>query len=330
MSLRIMILAIALLLPVSVMGSAAAMPVERGAVTAPASTSCVSTPAELASAWEARVAACVSPGLLGTVHARGADRPYPRGFARAWAVGHRGLESFLAVNAQRSGRAGMAILTLIGFTGLERWDSPVDLAVYRLPAGSRSRTPTWKAIFDLLGQKALFPASARRDLIRAYSVLDDHAASHVDAVTVFARVTGCSRAEVLAGRAFTQAIACSPTFVSALKALGRSPYQGGTTHDCVARFARDYTGPRDAVALRAVLLQCMDADIFFTGNGLVYTTYANPLLCGSAAEQGVQRRYTAREHLVPNLPFSQMTSVAEIPLPLTPLSRRGFLKSGYC
>lgn len=330
MALRIIAVAIALLLPVSVMGSAAALPVERGAVAAAASTSCVQTPEQFTSAWEARVAACVSPGLLGTVHARGTDRPYPRGFARAWAVGHRGLESFLAVNARWSGRAGLAILTLIGFTGLERWDSPVDLSVYRLTAGSRSRTPTWTALFDLLGQKALFPASARRDLIRAYSVLDDPTESRVDAVTVFARVTGCSRAEVLAGRAFTRKIGCSPTFVSALKALGRSPYEGGTTRDCVARFARDYAGPRDGAALRAVLLQCMDADVLFTGNGWVYTTYANPLLCGSAVEQGVQRRSTTREHIVPNVPFSQMASVAEIPLSLTPLSSRGFLKSGYC
>ncbi|MFM9134319.1 MAG: hypothetical protein ACKOT0_02595, partial [bacterium] len=287
-ALRIIAFAIALLLPGSIAGVASAAPAVAAAAAAPGASLCVATPEEFTAAWEARVAACVRRGLLGTVHARGSDRPYPRGFGRAWAVGHRGLEEFLAVNARvPRGRVGLAILTLVGFTGLERWDAPVDLAGYRPPAGSPSRAPTWTALVDLLRAEgpdtALFPESARRDLIRAYAVLDDTSASHGDAVSAFARVTGCSRAEVLAGRTFTRAIGCSPTFVAALKATGRSPYDGGTTRECVARFAREYSGPRDAAALRAVLMQCMDADILFTGNGWVYTTYASPLLCGSAA-----------------------------------------------
>ena len=110
--LRVIALVIALVLP----ATAAAIPVTAGAATVSASTSCVATPEEFASAWSSRFAACVDPGLLGTVHARGADRPYPRGFARAWAVGHRGLEDFLAVNARLDrGRVGLAILTLVGF-----------------------------------------------------------------------------------------------------------------------------------------------------------------------------------------------------------------------
>ena len=331
--LRVIALVIALLL--SAAGTAAAIPATERAATGAGATSCVATPEEFASAWSSRFAACVDPGLLGTVHARGADRPYPRGFARAWAVGHRGLEDFLAVNARLDrGRAGLAILTLVGFPRLDRWDTPVSLAVYRLADGAGARTPTWSTVFDLLrGQRqhrGLFPAAARRDLIRAYAVLDDTAASDVDAVTALERVTGCSRSQVLAGRHFTQDIGCSASFVGALKVLGRSPYNGGTTRGCLARFARDYAGPRDAAALRAVLLRCLDADVLFTGTGWTYTTYANPLLCGSATQQGVQRRYTARERIVPNVAFDRMPFVVDIPLSLSPVSQRGFLQSGYC
>ena len=274
---------------------------------------------------------------MGTVHAPGSARPYPRGFAKAWAVDHEGLAGFLAVNSRWGddrGRVGLAILTMVGFTGLDRWAAPVDLSVYRLPQGVRARTPTWRWWFALLKDRlpgsARFPAAARREVIRAYAGMATTAGGHGDAVTAFEQVTGCSRAEVLAGRRLSRAIGCSTAFVQTMKALGPSPCDGGTTRQCLKRFARDYAGPRDGASLRAVLMQCQDAGILFTGTGRTYTTYANPLRCGSAAQQGVPGRYTEREHVVPNIPFARMPESASITLSLSPADDRAFLARGYC
>jgi len=60
-----------------------------GSVAAKSSgPSCISTPEEFVAAWDSRSTGCVSPDLMGTVHVRGAQRPYPKGFWRAWAVGN--------------------------------------------------------------------------------------------------------------------------------------------------------------------------------------------------------------------------------------------------
>jgi len=301
-----------------------------GSVAAKSSgPSCISTPEEFVAAWDSRSTGCVSRDLMGTVHVRGAQRPYPKGFWRAWAVGNSGLENFLTLNAREvsdRGRVGVGVLSLVGFPNLDQWDSPVDLAVYRLPRGAQVRTPTFATWFSLLEGRwpssAEFPTKAQRDLIRAYSTLDS------DAVAAFESVTGCSGVRLLAGSEFSRDIGCSESFMETMQALGPSPYGRGTTRDCLRRYQSHYGGDRDAASLRAVLLQCQDAGFLFTGVGWTYNTYANPLRCGTAAEQSVRQRYTEPEFIVPNLRFTKMQAVAQVPLELS--ADRGFLRSGYC
>jgi len=298
------------------------------AVTSP-SQACISTPEQFVSAWESRSARCVSRQLLGTVHVRGAKRPYPKGFWRAWAVGNSGLENFLTLNARYGsdpGQVGLGVLSLVGFPGLEQWDTPVDISVYQLPASAGVRIPTFATWFQLLDgrwtRSTDFPRGSQRDLIRAYSTLES------DAVGAFESVTGCSREQLLAGSEFSRAIGCSDTFLETMQALGPSPYGRGTTRECISRFESRYDGERDAASLRAVLLQCQDAGFLFTGVGWTYNTYANPLYCGSAAEQSIRQRYTEPEFVVPNVPFRRMPAVAQVPLELS--AERGALQSGYC
>lgn len=294
-----------------------------------ASPACISTPEEFVSAWDSGSARCVSRQLLGTVHVRGAKRPYPKGFWRAWAVGNSGLENFLTLNSRYGsdpGQVGLGVLSLVGFPGLEQWDAPVDISVYQLPAGAEVRVPTFATWFQMLEDRwvrsAVLPQESQRDLIRAYSTLES------DAVGAFESVTGCSREKLLAGSEFSRAIGCSDTFVETMQALGPSPYGRGTTRDCLSRYESRYNGERDAASLRAVLLQCQDAGFLFTGEGWTYNTYANPLYCGSAAEQSIRQRYTEPEFVVPNFSFRGMPAVAQVPLELS--AKRDALQSGYC
>jgi len=292
---------------------------------------CIADADAYAQAWESRSVVCVSSDLMGTVHTRGAKRPYPAGFWRAWAVNHSGLENFLRLNARENldrGQVGLGVLTLVGFPGLDTWDTPVQLAVYELPKGTEVDVPTFATWFQLLQaqwpKRARFPEDAQRDLIRSYSTLTS------DAVQAFEDVTGCSRADLLAGADFGRDIGCSQSFLASMKALGPSPYGAGTTRDCIRNFATRYAGERDAAALRAVLYQCQDAGFLFTGVGWTYNTYANPLACGSAGEQGVLWRYTEQEYVVPNRPFAGMRQVVNIDLALSPIGARDFLADGYC
>jgi hypothetical protein len=292
---------------------------------------CIADAHAYTQAWESRSVNCVSPDLMGTVHSRGAKRPYPTGFWKAWAVNHSGLENFLRLNAREDldrGQVSMGVLTMVGFPGLETWDTPVQLAVYELPKGTEVDVPTLATWFQLLQaqwpKRARFPEGAQRDLIRAYSTLTS------DAVQAFEDVTGCSRADLLAGADLGRNIGCSQSFLATMKALGPSPYGAGTTRDCIRNFATRYAGDRDAASLRAVLYQCQDAGFLFTGVGWTYNTYANPMQCGSAQDQGVLLRYTEREYVIPNWPFMTMRQVANIDLPLSPTGERDFLTDGYC
>ena len=292
---------------------------------------CVSTPEEYRQAWDAGTAECVSPGLMGTVHTRGASRPYPRGFWKAWAVNHSGLENFLALKVRegsRDGRVGLGVLSMIGFPELTTWDEDVDLAVYALPTGAEVNVPTFATWFQLFEDRwparSKFPERAQRDLIRSYSTLSS------DPVAAFESVTGCSRERLLAGASVSRDIGCNASFMGTIDALGPSPYGRGTTRGCLRRFADRYDGPRDASALRAVLFQCEDAGFLFSGVGWTYNTYANPMICGTATEQGIRQRYTEPEFVVDNVRFADMESVAHIPLTLASRSDRRFLQEGYC
>ena len=292
---------------------------------------CISTPEDYRQAWDAGTAACVSPGLMGTVHTRGASRPYPMGFWKAWAVNHSGLENFLALNARegsRHGRVGLGVLSMVGFPGLTTWDEDVDLAVYALPAGAEVNVPTFATWFRLFEDRwparSKFRERAQRNLIRSYSTLGS------DPVAAFESVTGCSRERLLAGASVSRDIGCNESFMGTIDALGPSPYGRGTTRGCLRRFADRNDGARDASALRAVLFQCEDAGFLFSGVGWTYNTYANPMICGTATEQGIRQRYTEPEFVIDNVRFADMESVVHIPLTLASQSDRRFLQEGYC
>lgn len=299
----------------------------------PASTDCISTPAEYKAAWDARQVRCVSPSLFGTTHTRGDTTLYPSGFWYAWAGSNTNLERYLQLRSRygdQPPKTGIGVLSFVGYPGLDSWDTPTDLAVYTLPAGTRAQVPAFETWFRLLDEKFghtdAYPLAAQRDLVLAYSRLG----RGEDVVGAFQDVTGCKRARLLKGAAPSAAIGCSRDFLDALAAAGPSPYDGASSLACFANFQSGYTGPRDAAALRGVLYQCQDAGFLNTGVGLGYNTYANPFVCKSAAAQTVRQRYTGREFVLPNASFGELPSHVDIPLDLGNPNQRGFLQKGYC
>ncbi|MCF8527112.1 MAG: hypothetical protein K9G80_06310 [Candidatus Nanopelagicales bacterium] len=292
---------------------------------------CIQTPQQYERAWKQHAVRCVAPGLFGTVHDPGSKAPYPSGFWKAWAVGSSELEQYLVLNrreADRPERVGLGILTAVGFSGLEDWKWPETLAVYSLPKGTDVQVPSFASWFTMFQERlrtlADLPQDAQLEIVRAYTTLES------DVVQAFDDVTGCSREALLAGSAMSREIGCSESFMDTLAAVGQASYDSRNTKKCLKRYATRYDGPRDAASLRAVLYRCQDAGFLFTGAGWGYNTYANPFICGSAAEQSVTQRYMGREYVLPNLPFAKMDGHVDIPLNLGSVGERSFLTEGYC
>ncbi|MGW4567322.1 hypothetical protein ACWEN3_34695 [Streptomyces sp. NPDC004561] len=323
---------LAVCLPAVLAGAPSAFAGPRRGTAAPAD-GCISTPAEYRAAWNARQVRCVSPSLFGTTHTRGDTSPYPSGFRYAWAGSGTNLERYLELRRRygdQPPKTGVGILSYVGYPGLETWSTPTDLAVYTVPTGVRALVPAFETWFRLLdeqfGETGAFPLAAQRDLVVAYSRLR----RGEDVVGAFQNVTGCRRDRLLQGAVPSAAIGCNRSFLGALAAAGPSPYDGGDSLTCFAKFRSRYAGPRDAAALRGALYQCQDAGFLNTGTGLGYNTYANPLVCAPADRQTVRERYTGREFILPNAPFAALPSHVDIPLDLGTPGRRGFLRAGYC
>ncbi|MEV0718641.1 hypothetical protein [Asanoa sp. NPDC050611] len=296
------------------------------ATPAAAGGRCISTPGEYEAAWQARQARCVAPTLFGTTHSRGDRFLYPEGFAYAWAGSSVNLEAYLRLRhryGDEPAKVGVGILSYVGYPGLDTWDFPTDLAVYTLPRGVHAKVPTFATWFRLLDEQLGFPRAALRDLERAY-------ARTADAVDAFEQVTGCRRADLLAGAWPGADIGCNAAFMAALTAAGPSPYEGAQSTRCFANVATDYAGPRNAAALRAVLYQCQDAGFLNTGVGRGYNTYADPFVCKPAAAQSVEQRYTGREFVLPNARLDDLPGHVDITLDIGAPGQRPFLHDGYC
>ncbi|MCX4585152.1 hypothetical protein [Streptomyces sp. NBC_01481] len=311
-------------------GAPSAFPLSRDGASVAAG--CVSTPGAYRAAWEAREVRCVAPSLFGTTYARGQTSLYPSGFRYAWAGSSTNLEQYLKLRARygdQPAKVGIGVLSYVGYPGLDDWSTPTDLEVYTLPSGVRAQVPAFETWFRLLdeefGTTGAYPLAAQRDLVVAYSRLD----RGEDVVGAFEEVTGCRRDALLAGEAPSAEIGCDRSFLGAL-AAGPSPYDGGDSRTCFANFQTRYRGHRDASALRGALFQCQDAGFLNTGVGLGYNTYANPFMCQPADRQSVRERYTGREFILPNAPFTALPSHVTIPLDLGAPGRRGFLHAGYC
>ncbi|MGV9761317.1 MULTISPECIES: hypothetical protein [Streptomyces] len=275
----------------------------------------------------------MSPSLFATTHARGETSLYPKGFWYAWAGSNTNLERYLELRRRYGDhppKVGIGILSYVGYPGLDSWTTPTDLAVYTLPRGVRALVPSFETWFRLLderfGAMSAYPLAAQVDLVVTYSRLR----RDEDVVGAFQKVTGCRRDQLLQGAVPSAAIGCNRSFLDALAAAGPSPYAGGDSKTCFANFQSRYRGRRDAAALRGALYQCQDAGFLNTGVGLGYNTYANPFVCKPAARQSVRERYTGREFIVPNAPFTALPAHVDIPLDLGTPSRRGFLYTGYC
>ncbi|WP_406276066.1 hypothetical protein OHT93_31270 [Streptomyces sp. NBC_00191] len=313
-------------------GAPSAFPLSRDGASV-AAAGCVSTPVAYRAAWEAREVRCVAPSLFGTAHTRGQTSLYPSGFRYAWAGSSTNLEQYLKLRARygdQPAKVGIGVLSYVGYPGLDDWSTPTDLEVYTLPSGVRAQVPAFETWFRLLdeefGTTGAYPLEAQRDLVVAYSQLD----RGEDVVGAFEEVTGCRRDALLAGEAPSAEIGCDRSFLGALAAVGPSPYDGGDSRTCFANFQTRYRGHRDASALRGALFQCQDAGFLNTGVGLGYNTYANPFVCRPADRQSVRERYTGREFILPNAPFTALPSHVAIPLDLGTPGRRGFLHAGYC
>ncbi len=290
---------------------------------------CIDTPSEYQAAWQARQVRCVAPTLFATAHGRGDGSLYPAGFAYAWAGSSTNLEAYLRLRhdyAAEPAKVGVGILSYVGFPGLETWSFPMDLAVYTLPRGVRAPVPTFERWFRLLDDQVRFPRTALRDLERAYARLG----RTQDVVDAFEHVTGCRRADLLAGAFPGPDIGCHEDFLDALTAAGPSPYEGAESSQCLAHFDAHSAGPRNAAALRAVLYQCQDAGFLNTGVGRGYNTYANPFVCEPAANQTVRERYTGREFILPNATLDELPSYVDLPLGIGEPGQRPFLHQGYC
>ncbi|MEV4623104.1 hypothetical protein AB0J74_30885 [Asanoa sp. NPDC049573] len=290
---------------------------------------CVTTPSQFQAAWQAREVRCVAPTLFATTHSRGDDFLYPSGFAYAWAGSSVNLEAYLRLRhryGDQPAKVGVGILSYVGYPGLDSWSYETDLAVYTLPRGVHARVPTFAEWFRLVGDQLGFPRAALRDLERAYSRLG----RTEDAVDAFEHVTGCRRDALLDGAFPGPEIGCDSAFLDALAAAGPSPYEGAESTRCFANVAADYTGPRDAAALRAVLFQCQDAGFLNTGVGRGYNTYADPFVCQPAQAQSVEQRYTGREFILPNTTLDALPGSVNIPLDIGEPGQRPFLHRGYC
>jgi hypothetical protein len=301
--------------------------------SAAAGEDCISTPIEYRAAWEQREVRCVSPSLFGTTHARGSTSLYPSGFWYAWAGSSTNLERYLELRrlyGDTPPKVGIGVLSYAGYPGLNDWDTPTNLAVYTVPVGVQARVPSFETWFRLLdeefGTSTAYPLWAQTDLVVAYSRLR----RREDVVEVFQTVTGCDRAALLKGAEPSAAIGCNASFLGALAAAGPSPYTTGESKSCFQNFATEYTGPRDAAAMRAVLYQCQDVGFLNTGVGLGYNTYANPFICEPAYEQTVLQKYTGREFILPNMDFDALPSHVDLELDLGEPSQRDFLQAGYC
>lgn len=297
------------------------------------SVGCVSTPAEYLTAWNNRQVRCVSPFLYATTHPRGSTTIYPSGFWYAWLVSSTNLQRYLTLRrlyGDNPPKAGIGILSYVGFPGLESYDTPTDLAVYTLPAGTQVQVPSFETWFRILDQEfgdtGAYPLAAQTALVVAYSRLRPNE----DVVGAFQTVTGCSRAALLAGEDPSPAIGCNRAFLGAIAAAGPSPYTTGESKSCFQNFASRYRGPKNAAAMRGVLYQCQDVGFLNTGVGLGYNTYANPFICTPAAGQTVLQKYTGREFVTPNMAFNDLPSHVDIELDLGTPFTRGFLFSGYC
>jgi hypothetical protein len=294
---------------------------------------CISTPDDYLSAWEERQVRCVSPSLFGTTHTRGSTTLYPSGFWYAWVVSNTNLERYLMLRRAYGDdppKVGIGVLSYVGFPGLESHTIPTDLAVYTLPRDAQAQVPSFETWFRLLdeefGNTGAYPLAAQTDLVVAYSRLRPNE----DVVGAFEAVTGCRRAALLRGKDLSPEIGCDRDFLGAIAAAGPSPYTTGESTSCFQNFASRYRGPKNAAAMRGVLLQCQDVGFLNTGVGLGYNTYANPFVCKPAAEQTVRQKYTGREFILPNTAFDDLPRYVNIELDLGRPSERGFLYSGYC
>jgi hypothetical protein len=310
-----------------------AAPADSPRAAAQTRVGCISTPDEYLTAWNNRQIRCVSPLLFGTTHTRGSTTLYPSGFWYAWGVSNTNLERYLVLRriyGDNPPKVGIGILSYAGFPGLESYDTPTDLAVYRLPHGTQVQVPSFETWFRLLNQESgdagTYPLAAQVDLVVAYSRLRPNE----DVVGAFQTVTGCRRAALLRGQDLSAKIGCNRAFLGAIAAAGPSPYTTGESKSCFQNFASRYRGPKNAAAMRGVLYQCQDVGFLNTGVGLGYNTYANPFVCKPAAKQTVLQRYTGREFIIPNMTFNDLPSYVNIELDLGKPFKRGFLYSGYC
>ncbi len=300
---------------------------------ATAAADCIASPAEYQAAWDGHQVRCVAPTLYGTTSGKDSATLYPEGFSFAWAGTNANLETYLVLRkryAAEPAEVGIGILSYVGFPGLAEFDTPTNLNVYTLPEGVSPIVPSidgWTQVLDdELGSPDAFPPQAQEELIAAYTGLG----KDQDAVDAFQQVTGCRRSELLKGAEVSAAIGCKKDFLKAVQAAGPSPYDSGTTATCLTNFQSRYQGPHSAAAIRGVLFQCFDAGFLNTGVARGYNTYANPMVCGSAAKERVAQRVTGREVIVPNATIASLPEHVALPLDLGRPQARGFLEKGYC